>query len=115
MVLMHGPLSMSMIGRHMGVSKPYMTALVDELINEGLVERVPDPDDRRVVNIRITHAGRQETKDFTRSAREAVIKNLTSLDADDVSTLHEMVRDIRRIITKLDQEHTRKRRSREDV
>ncbi|MBN1676919.1 MAG: winged helix-turn-helix transcriptional regulator [Candidatus Thermoplasmatota archaeon] len=111
-VLAHGPLSMSMIGRHMEMSKPYMTALVDSLISEGLVERAPDPDDRRVVNVMITDAGREEMKGFTKSAREAVVKNLSSLDAKDISTLHEMVKNIKGIISKLDQEETRKRRTR---
>jgi len=115
MVQMHGPLPMSMIGGHMGVSKPYMTALVDELIDEGLVERVPDPGDRRVVNVRITEDGKAEIKDFTKSAREAVIKNLSSLDAEDISALHEMVQNIRNIISKLEQEEARKRGAKKDV
>jgi len=114
-VLVHGPLRMSMIGRHMGISKPYMTALVDALISDGLVERVPDPDDRRVVNVRITDAGREEVKGFTKCAREAVMKNLSSLDAEDVSTLHEMVQDIRGIISKLDRKEATKCRAKRDV
>lgn len=114
-VSMHGPVPMSMIGRHMGISKPYMTALVDSLISEGLVERVRDPDDRRVVNVRITDAGREETKDFTKGAREAVIRGISTLDSKDISTLHDMVRDIRAIVTKLDKQASPKRRTRKDV
>ena len=114
-VLMHGPVRMSEIGRHMGISKPYMTALVDKLISEGLVERVPDPDDRRVVNVRITDAGKEEIKDFTVCAREAILKNLSSLDSEDISTLHEMVQNIRGIVSKLNQEEPGKRRTGKDV
>lgn len=110
-VQMHGPVRMSEIGRHMGISKPYMTALVDKLINDGLVERVSDPADRRVVNVKITHAGKEEIEDFTKGAREALIKSISSLDSEDISTLHEMVQNVRGIISKLDRKETGKRRT----
>ncbi|MFY9605882.1 MAG: MarR family transcriptional regulator [Thermoplasmata archaeon] len=106
--LKHGPIRMSEIGRHIGVSKPYMTALVNKLISEGLVERVPDPGDRRVVNVRITDAGRDAVKQLTRRTRETVIKNLSSLDPEDISTLHELMKNIRGIVSKLEQDETSK-------
>lgn len=107
-VLMHGPVRMSEIGRHMGISKPYMTALVNKLISERLVERVPDPGDRRVINVRITDAGRDAIKEFMKSTRETIIKNLSSLDSEDISSLHELMKNIRGIVSKLDQDEAGK-------
>jgi len=104
----HGPLRMSEIGKHMGISKPYMTLLVNKLISEGLVERVSDADDRRVVNVTITEAGRDAIREFSRTAREAVIKNLSSLDSGDISSLHESMKRIRSITSKLDRNEKRK-------
>jgi len=103
-----GPVRMSEIGRHMEISKPYMTALVDKLIGESLVERVMEPGDRRVVNIRITAAGRSVLREFTKAARETVIMRLSSLDSEDIASLHESMKNIRRIALKLDQDRTRK-------
>ncbi len=97
-----GPIRMSEIGRHMEISRPYMTALVDKLINEGLVERVTDPDDRRVVEIRITPQGRQVLREFRKTSRETVIKRLSSLSSKDISSLHDSMRNIRNIISRLD-------------
>jgi len=114
-VKMHGLVRMSEIGRHMGISKPYMTALVDKLISEGLVERVSDPDDRRAVIIGITDAGKEAIKDFEKCTRETVLKNLSSLDSEDISTLHEMVHDIRDIVYKLDRKEAGKCKSGKDV
>ena len=99
-----GPVRMSEIGRHMEISKPYMTALVNKLIREGLAERVLDPDDRRVVMIRITDDGRNVLSEFTRIARETVIRKLSSLDSEDISSLHQSMKSIRKIISKLDRE-----------
>jgi DNA-binding MarR family transcriptional regulator len=97
-----GPIRMSEIGRHMEISKPYMTALVNKLIRDGLVERSTEPGDRRVVNIRITVRGRAVLSEFKKKARETVIMRLSSLDSQDISSLHGSVKNIKRIASKLD-------------
>ena len=113
--VMHGPVCMSGVCKHMGISKPYMTALVDKLINEGLVERVPNPDDRRVVEIKITDAGRRVTREFTKDTRETIVKNLSSLDSKDISTLHSSMKNIRKVISRLDQDRSSECSQGEDV
>ncbi|MDX6278207.1 MAG: hypothetical protein QOJ72_2335 [Nocardioidaceae bacterium] len=40
------------------VTSGTMTNRVDRLVNKGLVERLPDPDDRRGVQVRLTTTGR---------------------------------------------------------
>jgi DNA-binding MarR family transcriptional regulator len=40
------------------VTSGTMTNRVDRLVNKGLVERLPDPDDRRGVQVRLTATGR---------------------------------------------------------
>lgn len=98
----HGPVRMSEIGKHMGVSKPYMTMLVDRLMTDGLVERVTDPHDRRVVKVAITEDGRDVVKGFHRDFRETVIGNLSSLDSSDIASLHESMRLINSVAAKLE-------------
>ena len=107
-VYKHGPVRMSEIGKHMGISKPYMTILVNKLIDEGLVERVPDTQDRRVVNVTITDSGRDAIREFMSDAKETVVRNLSSLDSSDISSLHEAMKTIRSVASKLDRNETRK-------
>ena len=107
-LLHHGPMPMSEIGRKMGISKPYTTALVDRLIIKGLVERVLDADDRRLVSIEITAAGRDTFKEFRKYTREVVIKNLSSLTSDDISAFYASMKTIRSITSKLDKCKTKK-------
>jgi len=45
------------LGRLVGVDRSVMTYLVDDLVAAGLVERQPDPDDRRARRIVVTDAG----------------------------------------------------------
>ncbi len=107
-LLEHDPMPMSEIGRHMGISRPYTTVLVDRLISKGLVERVLDADDRRLINIKLTRAGRDTFKEFRKCAREIVIRNLSSLTSDDRSAFYASMKTIRRITSKLDKDKTKK-------
>jgi DNA-binding MarR family transcriptional regulator len=53
-----GPCRLTALAGHEGVTQPAMTQLVDRLQGTGLLERVPDPADGRVVQVRITDEGR---------------------------------------------------------
>jgi DNA-binding MarR family transcriptional regulator len=53
-----GTLSMSQIARELGVSLPTTSSLVDRLHREGMVARVVNDRDRRVVLVHITGKGR---------------------------------------------------------
>lgn len=53
-----GPLPPSVVGERMLMTSGSMTSLVDTLVRRGLVTRTPHPDDRRMLLIDITDAGR---------------------------------------------------------
>jgi DNA-binding MarR family transcriptional regulator len=53
-----GPRRITALAAHEGVTQPAMTQLVDRLQGAGLLDRVPDPADGRVVQVRITGEGR---------------------------------------------------------
>jgi MarR family transcriptional regulator for hemolysin len=44
---------------HMRIEPPTLVRHLDKLAEEGLVERQPDPDDRRVMRVVVTAAGRR--------------------------------------------------------
>jgi MarR family transcriptional regulator for hemolysin len=45
------------LAQHMGIEPPTLVRQLDKLAEDGLVERRPDPDDRRVVRVVVTPAG----------------------------------------------------------
>lgn len=53
-----GPRRITELAAHERVSQPAMTQLITRLQRSGLVERTTDPQDRRVVRISLTEAGR---------------------------------------------------------
>jgi DNA-binding MarR family transcriptional regulator len=52
-----GPSRLTALAASEGVTQPAMTQLVDRLQRMGLLDRVPDPADGRVVQVRITEDG----------------------------------------------------------
>ncbi len=50
-------LKMNELSRRMMVSGGNVTGITDQLVKEGLVERVPQPSDRRAFRIRLTRTG----------------------------------------------------------
>lgn len=55
-----GGLRMSALSRYLMVTSGNVTGLTDQLVEEGLVERKPDPDDGRSWLVRLTPKGRRE-------------------------------------------------------
>jgi DNA-binding MarR family transcriptional regulator len=82
------------LAKQLGVDRTVMVYLVDDLERAGLVERIPDPRDRRSRLIRATEAGvdRLESTEAAISAAEAEL--LGALSADDQVRLRTMLRDI---------------------
>ncbi|HEY3671786.1 MAG TPA: MarR family transcriptional regulator [Acidimicrobiia bacterium] len=50
--------SQRQLAQHMRIEPPTLVRHLDKLAEQGLVERRPDPDDRRVVRVVVTAAGR---------------------------------------------------------
>jgi DNA-binding MarR family transcriptional regulator len=71
------PISLTELNRHVLLSQPAMSRMVDRLAGRGLVCREVDPDDRRGVRLSLTPAGRalqrrvgrQHARDVARALR----------------------------------------------
>ncbi|MFW0783774.1 MarR family transcriptional regulator [Gordonia sp. CPCC 206044] len=57
-LLDHGPMRMGELADRESIRMPTATALIDGLTRNGLVERRPDPEDRRAVLVALTDHGR---------------------------------------------------------
>ena len=96
------PLSMSELGKRLYISKPYMMVLVDQLIQDGYVERLRDPKDRRIVNISVTPKGARHLKQAASLYRDTLRELLTPLDSRDLEELASSLSTLRRIISRMD-------------
>jgi len=93
--------TISTIGGLLGISKPYMTAVIDKLIARGYVERRPSTEDRRIIEISITVEGRRYMEACKTEARESVKKRLSTLSTEDIDSLYASLENIRLMLMKL--------------
>jgi DNA-binding MarR family transcriptional regulator len=75
------------VARRMGVDRTTMVVLIDDLEDKGLVERRPDPDDRRKNVVVLTEAGRTTLGQATAATRKAERRFLGSLSDDESAAL----------------------------
>jgi DNA-binding MarR family transcriptional regulator len=81
------PISIGRLAEAEQVRSPTMSQIVDELVDEGLVERVPSPDDARATLVRTTPRG-ADLLHASRRRRVAVLaEELAGLPPEDLATL----------------------------
>jgi DNA-binding MarR family transcriptional regulator len=78
------------VARRLHVSGPFVTAQVNRLVDAGLVEKAPNPDDGRGVLLAIGAAGRaviDRTAPSIRAANDTFFGNLDARDFDNLCRL----------------------------
>ena len=83
----HGPIRPGDLATHEQVRKPTVTRILAALVAEGLVERTPDPVDRRVSWVQLTPAGRTLMRAVRRRSDRYLAQRLRRLDPEDLATL----------------------------
>ena len=67
-----------------------VTGLVDHLERDGLVARVPDPEDRRSVRARLTDAGRARIDSIWKEGLEHQFEMVEGISKDDLAQLRHL-------------------------
>jgi len=68
------PATLNQVARKVGRGAPAVSRSVDTLVRAGLVERAPDPDNRRRLALRLTEAGRGHLETNSSSASHLEMK-----------------------------------------
>jgi len=72
------PINISELNRHVLLSQPALSRLVDRLAERGLVERRPDPADARCVCLSLTAAGRAVQRQVGQGHARSVARAMTA-------------------------------------
>lgn len=83
----HGPLTMNELAARMEISPSSATQLVDRLVLQGLAERGPDPDDRRVLRVAVSGSASEAVRDFERETSQRFAALLAPLNEDELEVL----------------------------
>jgi DNA-binding MarR family transcriptional regulator len=81
------PLRLSELAARLGIVPRSATSVVDDLEAAGLVERQPDPNDRRATLVDLTPDGRQILTTLRKNRREVMLTQLSRLTPADQQTL----------------------------
>jgi DNA-binding MarR family transcriptional regulator len=77
-----GQMGMSRLAEQLGASLPNVTGIVDRMEERGLVVRGRDPEDRRVVTVAATAAGREAVDEIDQVRRRVIGTILARLTPD---------------------------------
>ena len=80
-------LKMNELSRRLMVTGGNVTAIVDQLEKEGLVERLDEPADRRAFRTRLTRSGQKAFAEMARAHEEWVVELLAGLSRRDQDEL----------------------------
>jgi DNA-binding MarR family transcriptional regulator len=94
-----GPRKLTELADAQAVTQPAMTGLVGRLAGQGLVERSPDPHDRRSVLVTGTAAGRALLAQRRNTRADTLAGLIADLDADDQAAIAAAVPAITRLVS----------------
>ena len=84
-------LKMNELSRRMMVTGGNVTGITDQLVAEGLVERIDVEGDRRAYRVRLTSKGRKQFNDMARQHEDWIVEAFSTLNDKDIATLHRLL------------------------
>jgi DNA-binding MarR family transcriptional regulator len=86
----HG-LKMNELSSRMMVTGGNVTGITDQLVREGLVDRVGVQEDRRACRVRLTAKGRRLFREMAGQHEDWIVDAFSSLTAKELATLHKLL------------------------
>ncbi len=84
-------LKMNELSRRMMVTGGNVTGITDQLVAEGLVDRVDVEGDRRAYRVRLTPRGRKLFQEMAVQHEGWIVEAFSSLSQKDIATLHKLL------------------------
>jgi DNA-binding MarR family transcriptional regulator len=94
----HGPLTVGALAATEQVAPPSMTRAVGALAEAGLVERVPDPDDRRVAWVATTDEGKTLLRRSRRVRDAYLLAHLRKATPEELAVLERAAEILERLV-----------------
>ena len=94
-----GACRLSDLAQFMEVSAPTITGLIDRLENSGYVKRIPDTEDRRAINVKLTKKGEALARRFRRMVSGRWADILQKIPLEDQEHFLRIMRDIKQTIS----------------
>jgi len=93
-----GDASVSTLADCMHVSRPNVSRAVDDLVNNGLVNRKRDPDDRRNIQLSLTEKGKKMIKNLHKKYGEILADQFSILSDEELCVLSSALESMKKVI-----------------
>lgn len=94
-----GPTTVSDLAVSLEISIPSASAIVDRMEDHGLVRRVRDEDDRRVVHVTITERGAQIVEEMVGLHREGACRLLGKMTGEELEHVTRALAAVQRVLS----------------
>jgi DNA-binding MarR family transcriptional regulator len=82
---------MNELSRRMMVTGGNVTGITDQLVAEGLVERIDVEGDRRAYRVRLTAKGRKLFNEMARKHEDWIVEAFSGLNEKEIGTLYKLL------------------------
>lgn len=97
-----GDLSISEIGNLIGMKKQNMTYLTNKLVEDGLIQRLHDMSDRRVIKIALTSKGEEYLEEWRKSKIKETKEDFSFYNDNDMNEIYSSIENIKQVFLKID-------------
>ena len=97
-----GELSISEIGNLIGMKKQNMTYLTNKLVEDGLIQRLHDMSDRRVIKITLTGKGDEYLDKWRKNKIEETKEDFSFYNDNDMNEICRSIENIKQVFLRID-------------
>ncbi len=94
-VSIKGPLKLTECSMSLGVSKPTVTKIVDNLEKDGLVRRIKEEGDRRSYDVHLTDLGKERLDTLNKQMESVFYSATKDIDVEEIRRLNSAISSVR--------------------
>lgn len=98
----HNNASISEIAKTLGISRSNMTPIIDKLLEEDIITRYTDANDRRIYRVKLTERGYEFIECHEEIIKTNISKKLSALDSENLIKLRSLVLETKEIFDKIE-------------
>jgi len=90
----------SVMADKLSISRSHMTSHIDQLVKEGLLKKVPDNKDRRIIRVTTTPKGKTVREKYLKIFEKHIGDKLTLLSPEELEEFYTSIDTIQNVVTK---------------
>ncbi len=94
-------LPISEVAKKLVISTPNMTKLLNKLIEEDMIQRIPDEKDRRIINIKLTEKGDKYLEDKFEDVKLSLKNKFSTLPNDKLDKFNESLVTLKDVLNEI--------------